>query len=152
MVVEFAAPIFLALGGRSRPPRRLLRPCAGLFQFGFRRPLLPHSHMQVDLARTFNEYGLDLCLCDVDTVWINGAPSSRCPAAHATLPRPGLAEDRALRFAAVRHAAYHLPSRRLRTDVHMCAHATPSPSCRAVLPPLYCPCPTSLHRRPHRVL
>ena len=28
---------------------------------------------QVYLARTFTDYGLDLCLCDVDTVWINGA-------------------------------------------------------------------------------
>lgn len=27
---------------------------------------------QVDLARTFTDFGLDLCLCDVDTVWING--------------------------------------------------------------------------------
>lgn len=30
------------------------------------------SHVQVDLARTFTGYDLDLCLCDVDTVWING--------------------------------------------------------------------------------
>lgn len=30
---------------------------------------------QVDLARTFTGYDLDLCLCDVDTVWINGERS-----------------------------------------------------------------------------
>ncbi|PSC68170.1 glycosyltransferase family 77 [Micractinium conductrix] len=29
------------------------------------------GRQKVDLARTFTDFGLDLCLCDVDTVWIN---------------------------------------------------------------------------------
>lgn len=29
------------------------------------------GRQKVELARTFTSYGLDLCLCDVDTVWIN---------------------------------------------------------------------------------
>ena len=30
------------------------------------------GRQKVDLAATFTSFGLDLCLCDVDTVWING--------------------------------------------------------------------------------
>ena len=30
------------------------------------------GRQKVDLAAAFTSYGLDLCLCDVDTVWING--------------------------------------------------------------------------------
>eukprot|EP00887_Chlorella_sp_A99_P003129 scaffold9.g3129.t1 len=49
------------------------------------------GRQKVDLARTFSQYGLDLCLCDVDTVWIN-ADRTRAPsrphASPATHPRP----------------------------------------------------------------
>lgn len=44
----------------------------GTGDFGWGSPTFHKMGRQkVDLARTFNEYGLDLCLCDVDTVWIN---------------------------------------------------------------------------------
>lgn len=33
------------------------------------------GRQKVDLAATFTSFGLDLCLCDVDTVWINGKKS-----------------------------------------------------------------------------
>lgn len=33
------------------------------------------GRQKVDLAAAFTSYGLDLCLCDVDTVWINGKNS-----------------------------------------------------------------------------
>lgn len=29
------------------------------------------GRQKIDLAATFTSFGLDLCLCDVDTVWIN---------------------------------------------------------------------------------
>ena len=35
------------------------------------------GRQKVDLAKAFASYGLDLCLCDVDTVWINGAAGFR---------------------------------------------------------------------------
>ena len=47
---------------------------------------LPCPAQQVDLARTFTGYGLDLCLCDVDTVWIIGALPHRPAGQAASLP------------------------------------------------------------------
>jgi hypothetical protein len=44
----------------------------GKDDFGWGSPLFHKMGRQkVDLARTFTDFGLDLCLCDVDTVWIN---------------------------------------------------------------------------------
>ncbi|KAI3429380.1 hypothetical protein D9Q98_005475 [Chlorella vulgaris] len=44
----------------------------GTADFGWGSPTFHKMGRQkVDLARTFTGYGLDLCLCDVDTVWIN---------------------------------------------------------------------------------
>jgi hypothetical protein len=52
-------------------PLTLLLLCTGDFVWGS-----PTFHkmgrQKVELARLFTSYGLDLCLCDVDTVWIRG--------------------------------------------------------------------------------
>lgn len=37
------------------------------------------GRQKVELAKTFSSYGLDVCLCDADTLWIKGAPG-RCAA------------------------------------------------------------------------
>ena len=68
--------------------------------------ILPPSARQVDLARTFTGYGLDLCLCDVDTVWINGAPRpARQPWIPDSLPASPASQASRLAHAASCSAA-----------------------------------------------
>lgn len=50
-------------------------------------PGASHCGLQVDLARTFTGFGLNLCLCDVDTVWINGEWGTRLQAQQCCGPR-----------------------------------------------------------------
>jgi hypothetical protein len=57
----------------------------GTADFGWGSPTFHKMGRQkVDLARTFTGYDLDLCLCDVDTVWINDPTDyfERYPTAH----------------------------------------------------------------------
>ena len=56
----------------ARPvPRPPARPPAGDFVWGS-ASFHKMGRQKVELARAFLGFGLDLCLCDVDTVWISG--------------------------------------------------------------------------------
>jgi hypothetical protein len=140
------------LGGRAPKPVRCMRDRVRPLSTAHLWCNLPADLLaawQVDLARTFTGYGLDLCLCDVDTVWINGAQRRAAN---------GLQHAACRRRTSLVHALVHLaaPAWQTTTSTTRCLPALPTaPSYFLTSSKLQAPAPAPAPApccRPHRLL